>query len=190
MFLFWVLTFSSYLIGSLSSAILICRLCTLPDPRTVGSKNPGATNVARVGGKKIAVFVFLGDCVKGVIAVLLARFFVPESAWGWIGLAVVIGHLFPIFFQFKGGKGVSTGAGVLIMLCWPVGLMVMAVWLIIAAVFRYSSLAAVGAVIAGIVFTLHWMPVQLIPVLIMSTLILYKHRGNIQRLINGRESKL
>src|SRR5689334_17854922 len=133
----------AYLIGSISTAIVTCKIMRLPDPRDQGSGNPGATNVLRFGGKKAAIITLMGDMLKGVIPVLAAKWF----GFNTVGLSLVafaafLGHLYPIFFRFQGGKGVATAFGCFIALSWPLGLLLAATWLIIAILFRYSSLAA------------------------------------------------
>ncbi len=129
-FLMWLIM--AYLTGSLLFAVIICRLLKLPYPRTVGSKNAGATNAARMGGKKLAAAVFIGDFLKGFSIVMISRYFLPDFFWGWIGLFSVIGHIFPVYFNFRGGKGVSTAAGVLMGLSGMLGGVVIASWIIIA----------------------------------------------------------
>ncbi len=181
-----------YLMGSLSSAIIVCKLMGLPDPRTEGSGNPGTTNVLRIGGKKAAIITLIGDVLKGTIPVLIASF-LPISAMSvsFVLFAAFLGHLYPIFFGFKGGKGVATAFGGLIALSWPVGLCVLATWIIIAAIFRYSSLAAVTAAVLAPVYAWAlggkaWMPAMIL----MAILLLWRHRENIKRLSNTSESKI
>ena len=186
-----ILVGGAYLLGSLSAAIITCRLMGLPDPRTQGSHNPGATNVLRYGGKKVAVITLLGDCVKGVIPVLLAHaFHVAPLVVALTGLAAFLGHLYPVFFQFKGGKGVATALGILLALAWPVGLAVLITWLVMAQVFKISSLSALTAAVLC-PFYMWWLQPQrefLVLAIIMSILLIWRHRSNIQRLLSGNES--
>ncbi len=143
----------AYLIGSISTAIVTCKLMGLPDPRKQGSGNPGATNVLRFGGKKAAIITLIGDMVKGVLPVLLAKWYgLDTMGLGLVAFAVFFGHLFPIFFRFQGGKGVATAFGCLIALSWPLGVSLGITWLIIAMVFRYSSLAAILAALLAPVY--------------------------------------
>jgi len=181
----------AYVCGSLSSAIIVSRIFGLPDPRTDGSGNPGATNVLRLGDKKLAILVLFGDVIKGIVPIFIARFFLSTHLIGWIGLAAILGHIFPVFFQFKGGKGVATALGVLLALSLPVGLSVLATWIFIAAVSRYSSLAAIIATLVAPVYTIllanrfyFW------PVVVISLLVLWRHQDNIKRLIAGTEMKI
>lgn len=182
----------AYLFGSLSSAIIFSRLFKLPDPRTQGSRNPGTTNILRIAGKKMAILVLLGDMLKGVIPVALAsdlRF--STFAVSWIGLAAIFGHLFPIFFQFRGGKGVATAAGVLLAFSLPLGFAVMATWILVAFIFRYSSLAALTATITAPLYNL-WLGHHEaeFAILLLSLLIILRHRENIYRLLKGTETKI
>ena len=145
MFINSLLILGAYLLGSLSGAIIICKVLGLPDPRTQGSGNPGATNILRQNGKKQAIITLLVDVFKGVIAVLVAKLIISDEAiLASVGVAVFLGHLYPIFFHFRGGKGVATAFGVLMMLAWPVSLAALATWFVMAALFRYSSLAAIS----------------------------------------------
>ena len=183
----------AYLVGSLSSAIIICRVLELPDPRTQGSHNPGATNVLRIGGKKAAVLTLLGDVLKSAVVVVLANIFgVSGFALGLVGCAAFVGHIFPLFFKFQGGKGVATAFGVVLALSWSAGLLAAATWLVIAVVFRYSSFAAIIAAVLAplylIIFSQQYGCV--IPVIIMCLLLLWRHLPNIQRLRAGTESKI
>lgn len=187
----------AYLIGSVSFAVLMSRAFGLADPRTYGSGNPGATNVLRSGKKAAAALTLLGDAAKGWLAVFLAIRFAPHDADGLmlvalVALAVFLGHVFPVFLKFKGGKGVATALGVLLALNGWMGLAVLATWLLVAVVFRYSSLAALVAAIAAPVFA---MLIQLRPELVMTTaimsmLLIWRHKGNIQNLMTGKESKI
>ena len=190
-------TVAAYLIGSLSFAVIISRVMGLSDPRTYGSGNPGATNVLRSGNKTAAVLTLLLDGLKGYLPVLLvaqfgARFGLDEGSMAVVGLTAFLGHLWPVFFGFKGGKGVATAAGVLFGLNPWLGLATLGTWIIIAAFFRYSSLAAiVAAVFAPFYQLLIWGggPTA-ITVTVIGLLLVWRHAGNIQKLLNGTESKL
>lgn len=185
--------FASYLIGSVSSAIIVCRLMGLPDPRTQGSRNPGATNVLRIGGKKAAIITLLGDFLKGVIPVLIAKSLgFDATALALIAFAAFIGHLFPIFFRFEGGKGVATAIGCLLALNWPTGLCWMATWAVVALCFRYSSLSSLTASLLAPVYiwfftgNLIWTAT----IALMSLILIIRHRSNIAKLMRGEESKI
>jgi len=192
-----LLLVAGYLVGSLSFAVIVSRLMGLPDPHTYGSGNPGATNVLRSGSKKAAILTLLGDALKGLAVVLFA------SAWGkdsgsqeWVpalaGLAAFIGHLFPVYFGFKGGKGVATAAGVLFGVSAWTGLSVLAVWGITFAATRISSVGALAAAAAAPVAT--WIfgrsPAITACTLVMAVLLIWRHRENIKRLRSGNERKI
>lgn len=188
-----LLALAAYLVGSISAAVIVCRLLGLPDPRTQGSRNPGATNVLRFGGKKAAAIVLVGDTLKGLLPVLIARaLHVDDNVLAAVGLAALLGHLYPLFFGFQGGKGVATAFGVLLGIAWPVALAAVATWLMVAKVFRISSLAALMAAVLTPLFL--WLDHVQQPILIMSwvmtLLLLWRHRGNIQRLITGEEGRI
>ena len=179
----------AYLLGSVSFAIVVSRLLRLPDPRSYGSKNPGATNVLRTGSKAAAILTLVGDAAKGGVAVWLASYFTDQLAA--VGLAAFLGHLYPVFHRFQGGKGVATAAGVLLALDWRIGVGTIATWLIIALFLRYSSLAAlVAAVFAPLAtaFLLGWQSAMLVAV--MSAFLVWRHKGNISRLLAGTEPRL
>ena len=187
----------AYLLGSLSFAVIVSKAMHLDDPRSYGSGNPGATNVLRSGNKAAAIFTLLLDALKGVVAVLIARFLAERLGYGdgvvaLAGLASFLGHLYPVFFRFQGGKGVATAAGVLLALNPWVGLASLGTWLAIAIVTRYSSLAAlVTALLAPVyVYLLHGDPQIVVAVAVMSVLLIWRHRANITKLLNGTESKL
>ena len=190
-------TLAAYLIGSLSFAVIVSRLMGLNDPRTYGSGNPGATNVLRSGNKAAAVLTLLLDALKGFVPVLLVKEFgapygLDEGTLALVAIAAFLGHLWPVFFRFKGGKGVATAAGVLLGLNPWLGLATLATWIIIAAFTRYSSLAAlVAAVFAPFYQVLIWGggPIA-VAVFVMGALLVWRHRANIQKLLNGTESKL
>jgi acyl phosphate:glycerol-3-phosphate acyltransferase len=181
----------AYLIGSISFAIVVSKLMRLPDPRSYGSKNPGATNVLRSGSKVAAVSTLLGDALKGCVAVWLAQVYVPEAA-PYAGLAAFLGHLFPVFHAFQGGKGVATAAGVLFGIDWRLGLGTLATWIIIAAFVRYSSLAALCAAVFAPFFTalLLGFGAYFMCVAIMAALLVWRHKENIARLLAGTESRI
>jgi glycerol-3-phosphate acyltransferase PlsY len=182
---------AAYLLGSISFAILVSRVLRLPDPRSYGSGNPGATNVLRTGKKLAAVLTLAGDAGKGWLAVWLALLYAPDAA-PLAGLAVFLGHLFPVFHRFVGGKGVATAAGVLFGLDWRIGLGTVATWLIIVAFFRYSSLAALVAAAFAPFFTalLLGFDAEAACVLVISALLVWRHQENIARLIAGTETRI
>jgi glycerol-3-phosphate acyltransferase PlsY len=182
---------AAYLLGSISFAIVVSRLFALPDPRSYGSRNPGATNVLRTGKKAAAVLTLIGDGGKGWLAVFVASIYAP-GAVALAALAVFLGHLFPVFHRFQGGKGVATAAGVLLGLDWRIGLGTIATWAIVLAFFRYSSLAALVSVVFAIVFTalFYGLGVEAACVLAMSMLLVWRHRENIGRLLRGEESRV
>lgn len=183
----------AYLLGSVSSAILVCRLMGLPDPRTQGSNNPGATNVLRIGGKKAAAITLIGDSLKGVLPMLVAHLLGAGPALlAGVGLAAFLGHLYPILFGFRGGKGVATALGVQIGLYWPIGLTVAAIWLIVAKVLKISSLSAlVSMTLAPLILWFFWPEKALLGMqLIISGLLIWRHRSNIRNLVAGTEGRL
>jgi len=181
----------AYLVGSISSAIIICKFKNLPDPRNVGSHNPGATNVLRNTNKVIAAFVLFFDVVKGAIPVWSAYFLGIEPIYiGFIGVAACLGHMFPVFFGFKGGKAVATAFGVLLPLGFTLGGLLICTWLIVAKLTHYSSLAAIVTVSLAPFYTLLIKPAYVFPVLMLSALIVFRHKDNIQRLLKGTESKI
>lgn len=189
MIILWMLF--AYLIGSISTAVLYCRFTGLSDPRKEGSGNPGATNVLRLGGKKAAIIVLLGDVLKGIIPVGLASIAGLEAfALGIVALAAVIGHIFPFFFRFKGGKGVATAFGCLLVLSWPLAILLLLTWLIVAFVWKYSSLAAIVTVSLAPFYNLFFFDASTFPIILISALLLWRHRENIQRLLDGTESKI
>lgn len=189
----FVLPLGAYLLGSLASAVIVSRLMGLPDPRTIGSGNPGATNVLRTGNKLAALATLIGDLLKGLIPVLIARALdASEFVIALTAMAAFIGHLFPVFFQFKGGKGVATALGVLLGISPWLGLGALAVWLLVAFSLRYSSLAALTAALAApiIAWWLGFGTPTLVAVVVMSLLLIWRHAGNIQRLLQGKESRI
>ncbi|MDB5957020.1 glycerol-3-phosphate 1-O-acyltransferase PlsY [Ramlibacter sp.] len=193
---------AAYLLGSLAFAVIVSRVMGLSDPRTFGSKNPGATNVLRSGSKAAAVVTLLFDALKGFLPVLLVRLLGPryglqDGTLAMVGLAAFLGHLYPVFFRFQGGKGVATFIGVVFGVHWILGLATGATWLIIAFFFRYSSLASLlSAVFAPVYYLLGdhvtWYaeaPVTM-ALFAMALLLAWRHRANIQRLLQGKESRL
>ncbi|MHB8471326.1 MAG: glycerol-3-phosphate 1-O-acyltransferase PlsY [Gammaproteobacteria bacterium] len=183
----------AYFLGSISSAILIARLLGLSDPRSQGSGNPGATNMLRVGGKGAAVVTLLGDMLKGVLVVLLARALGgSEVAIAGAAIAAFLGHLYPVFFGFKGGKGVATLFGTLLGLNWLVGVLVLGTWLLVAFLFRYSSLAALiaSALAPAYLAWLQPVPAFIIAACAMVALLFWRHRSNIAKLRAGTEGKI
>lgn len=185
----------AYLIGSLSFAVLVSRAFGLPDPRSYGSGNPGATNVMRTGKKAAAVLTLLGDGAKGWFAVFLAQQLAPAWGAGDLGiatsaLAVFIGHIYPVFFSFKGGKGVATAAGILLALNIWLGLAVVATWLLTFALSRYSSLSALlASALAPLYAAIFLSKIYVGMVIVLSGLLIWRHRANIQKLLQGKESR-
>ncbi len=188
---------AAYLIGSLSFAVIVSRVFGLADPRTYGSKNPGATNVLRSGHRAAAVLTLAFDALKGYVPVWLALLLAPRFGFGewtigFVGLAAFVGHLWPVFFRFEGGKGVATAAGVLMAFNPWLGLATLATWAIMAVFFRYSSLASItAALFAPFYQLLIWEPSPLaFAIAVMSLLLVWRHSGNIRKLLAGTESKL
>ncbi|MDQ3186926.1 MAG: glycerol-3-phosphate 1-O-acyltransferase PlsY [Pseudomonadota bacterium] len=188
--------FLSYLLGSISFGVLASWIFHLPDPRTYGSKNPGATNVLRSGKKAAAVLTLLGDAGKGLVAVTLAQHFMPALGLGnkevaAVALAVFLGHLFPVFLRFKGGKGVATAVGVLLGFNIWMGLLAIAIWIMVAAIWRISSLAALVAAAFAPVYAVFFVGFEAstLVVLIMSLLLIWRHKSNIVSLIAGQETR-
>ena len=193
---------AAYLIGSLSFAVIVSRLMGLNDPRSYGSKNPGATNVLRSGNKAAAVVTLVLDALKGWLPVVLVKWFGADYGLGGgtvaaVGLAAFLGHLYPVFFKFKGGKGVATAAGVLIGVSWVLGLATLATWLIVAYFSRYSSLASLAAAVFSPLYYLFgdravwYVDKRIVMMLVLiSALLIYRHRENINKLLKGTESRL
>ncbi|MGM0554399.1 MAG: glycerol-3-phosphate 1-O-acyltransferase PlsY [Pseudomonadota bacterium] len=184
----------AYLLGSLSTAILVSKVMGLPDPRTTGSGNPGATNVLRTGGKKAAILTLLGDVAKGWLPVFVVLQLDLVSGWavGLVGLAAFLGHLYPTFYQFRGGKGVATALGVILALHPLTAALTVLTWLLVAAIGRYSSLAAlVAAALAPIYLVLFGIdPWIVTAVAAMAVLLFIRHDSNIRRLMRGEEPKI
>ena len=193
LYLPFILVIMAYLLGSVSSAILTCKLMGIPDPRTVGSKNPGATNVLRYGGKKAAFFTLLGDILKGLIPVLVAKLLDMDTTWiTLIGIAALLGHVYPVYFNFRGGKGVATAIGLYVGINWIAGLLIIATWLFTAKVLKISSFAAlIATLLAPLYFYLvtHDIAISL-GMLFITVLIYWRHRSNIQKMLSGTETKI
>ncbi|WP_186064307.1 glycerol-3-phosphate 1-O-acyltransferase PlsY [Burkholderia gladioli] len=191
-----IATIVAYLIGSVSFAVVVSALMGLADPRSYGSKNPGATNVLRSGNKKAAILTLLGDAFKGWLAVWLVRHFAigGEIGVALVAIAVFLGHLYPIFFRFQGGKGVATAAGVLLAIAPALGIATLLSWLVIAFCFRYSSFAALVAAVFAPIFDVWLFGTRDNPVawavLAMSMLLIWRHRANISKLLKGQESRI
>ena len=188
---------AAYLIGSLSFAVIVSKFYGMADPRSYGSGNPGATNVLRSGKKKAAALTLLGDALKGLVAVLLARALqdklgLSDATIAAVAVAVLVGHMWPVFFGFKGGKGVATALGVLLALSWPVALICALVWLVMAFGFKVSSLAALAATLVSPVAAYFLMPhgSWVAATLIIALLVLYRHQSNIKNLLGGKEGKI
>ncbi|MBL8516443.1 MAG: glycerol-3-phosphate 1-O-acyltransferase PlsY [Betaproteobacteria bacterium] len=186
-----------YFIGAIPFAVVVSRAMRLPDPRTYGSSNPGATNVLRSGSKVAAILTLLGDAVKGWVAVVLAQHFAPQfgldaTTLALVGLAAFLGHLFPVWLGFKGGKGVATAAGVLIAFNGWLGLATIGVWLAVVALSRYSSLGALVAAVFAPIGAGYFLGsgIALVVVILMSALLIWRHAANIRKLANGEESRI
>lgn len=191
----------AYLIGSISFAVVVSKCMRLPDPHSYGSGNPGATNVLRTGNKLAAVLTLVGDALKGYLAVMLARILLGDTSltstlnsWLLCGvvIAVFLGHLFPIFHGFKGGKGVATACGILFGINWILGIATLSTWVIVATFMRYSSLAALAAAVFGpiyFVFLFGFQPMA-IALAFICALLIWRHRSNIRNLMNGTESRI
>lgn len=192
---------AAYLIGSISFAVVVSKCMRLPDPHSYGSGNPGATNVLRTGNKLAAVLTLLGDALKGYLAVMFGRVLLGDeslsatlNSWLLCGVvvAVFLGHLFPVFHGFKGGKGVATACGILFGINWILGLATLGTWIIVATFMRYSSLAALAAAVFGpiyFVFLFGFQP-MVIALLVVCLLLIWRHRTNITNLMNGTESRI
>lgn len=183
----------AYLIGSISSAVLIARVLGMPDPRTVGSGNPGATNILRQGRKAAAAGTLLGDIVKGCVPVVIARLLTEDpTILALVAAAAFLGHLYPLFFQFKGGKGVATALGVYLALSPWMSLALVLTWLATAVIFRYASLAAILTAAISPLYAWYFLPgtAFLALTLFIALMLVWRHRGNIKRLLGGREDRI
>jgi glycerol-3-phosphate acyltransferase PlsY len=191
-----LLILGSYFIGSISFAVVVSKVMRLPDPHSYGSGNPGATNVLRTGNKLAALLTLLGDAAKGYIAIGLARALVGVEVDSWVlplaAIAAFIGHLFPVFHGFKGGKGVATALGILLAINWVLGLTTLSTWLIVAVFMRYSSLAALIAALFAPLYFIFLFGIQPMAAAVaaMSALLIWRHKGNIEKLLNGTEGKI
>ncbi|HZJ95818.1 MAG TPA: glycerol-3-phosphate 1-O-acyltransferase PlsY [Thiopseudomonas sp.] len=186
--MFEFLLLCAYLIGSFSFAIVLSRYYGNSDPRVQGSGNPGATNMLRVAGKRLAILTLVGDLSKGLLPVLIAhKLGLATQQQAWIGLLAVIGHLYPVYFNFRGGKGVATTAGVLLGLYPPAALLSIAVWLLTFALTRISSLAALASVPLCLPLLAWQQPQALLPMSVLSLLLVWRHRGNLKDLLAGKE---
>jgi glycerol-3-phosphate acyltransferase PlsY len=188
----WLFIPVAYLIGSISSAIIVCRLMGLPDPREQGSGNPGATNVMRIGGKKAAIITLLGDLVKGLLPVYAAKLYgVPVELLAATGLAAFMGHLYPVFFKFEGGKGVATSIGVLLGFSWLLGFAFIGTWL---AVYKLGKISSLSALVASVLSPIYaWFIFGDVTFLVgaslmMTVLLVWRHQSNIQKLLAGAEN--
>ena len=183
----------AYLVGSVSSGIIVSQIFNLPDPRTIGSKNPGATNVMRSGNKKAAIFTLLGDLLKAILVLTIAEYLgFNDLIIVCVALAVLIGHIYPIFYKFQGGKGVATAIGILIALNFKLALIVASIWLLVFGIWRYSSLAAIVAAISApiiAIFILRDQSLNCIAFTLITIIILIKHQANIKKLLSGTELK-
>jgi glycerol-3-phosphate acyltransferase PlsY len=198
----WLAVLAAYLVGSLSFAVIVSRAMGLNDPRTFGSKNPGATNVLRSGSKAAAIITLLLDAFKGWLPVMLVKWFgaaygMAEGTMAMVGLAAFLGHLFPVFFRFEGGKGVATALGVLLATSWILGLSIGVTWLVVAYLSRYSSLSSLAAALLAPVYYIFgngvvWVMNRnvMFALVVMSGLLMWRHAENITRLLKGTESKL
>lgn len=181
----------AYLLGSVSSAIIVCKMLGLPDPRTTGSNNPGATNVLRISNKMTAATVLFFDILKGTVPVWGAYFLQIEPLYlGIIGVSACLGHMYPVFFKFQGGKAVATALGTLLPIGIGLGLLLIATWIFVAKLTKYSSLAAIVTVSLAPLYVFLIKPIYVYPTLMLSTLIILRHRENIVRLLKGTENKI
>jgi glycerol-3-phosphate acyltransferase PlsY len=182
---------AAYILGSLSSAIILSKLMGFTDPRSDGSNNPGATNVLRIAGKKAAFLTLAGDSLKGLIPILIAQWLTTsEFVVALTGLCAFLGHCYPLFFRFKGGKGVATSMAVSVGFNWMIGLAIIAIWLLFAKVFKISSLAAIVA-FSALPLLVYWTGSTILVTLVfclISSILIWRHRSNIQRLLGGTET--
>ena len=183
----------AYLVGSVSSGIIVSQIFNLPDPRTIGSKNPGATNVMRSGNKKAAIFTLLGDLLKAIFVLAIAEYLgFNDLIIVCVALAVLIGHIYPIFYKFQCGKGVATAIGILFALNFKLALIVASIWLLVFGIWRYSSLAAIVAAISApiiAIFILRDQSLYCIAFTLITIIILFNHQANIRKLLSGTELK-
>lgn len=187
--IYFVYALTAYLLGSVSTAIITCKLMRLEDPRSVGSNNPGATNVLRTGGKKAAIITLLGDMLKGLLPILVVQQLSPDAmALAITGVSAFLGHLYPVYYRFKGGKGVATFYGVLLGANWMIGLIALAVWGLTMLAFRVSGLSALVSATSApfIVWYLDGSEVLIIAVSFMATLLIWRHRSNIKQMLGEK----
>lgn len=191
-FLFIIMIIVSYLLGSINSAVMLAKIMGLPSPYTVGSGNPGATNMMRIGGKKAAALTLFFDALKGLIPVVIANMLgLSVFEIGVVALAAIIGHMYPLYFGFRGGKGVATLIGVMLGFNLWVGLIFIALWLVVAKLSKISSLSALTALLLTTLFIMFsYGFIDALPFTLMTILIFYRHHANIQRILNGTESKI
>jgi glycerol-3-phosphate acyltransferase PlsY len=188
-----LLILGGYLFGSISAAIVVCKLMGLPDPRSEGSRNPGTTNVLRIGGKQAAILTLAGDMLKGLMPVLIARaLHAGPEIQAATALAAFLGHLYPVFFGFQGGKGVATALGVFLGLHWPAGLAVSGIWIVMALLFRISSLSALTAMLLAPLVFWYLQPEMafVYATIIITVMLFWRHRTNIRDLLSGKEGRI
>lgn len=184
-----IVLFAAYLLGSVSSAIIVCRMMGLADPRDTGSHNPGATNVLRIGGRKAAILTFSGDILKGIIPVLIAKYYDFSTLWlSAVVVAAFLGHCLPIFFSFNGGKGVATAFGAVTTMNWQIGLILLLTWALVFFIFRISSLAGISSALILPASTWYLSSESFLPMTIMALLMIWRHQNNIKNLLSGKES--
>ena len=184
-----IVLLTAYLLGSVSSAIIVCRMMGLSDPRDIGSHNPGATNVLRIGGRKAAILTFSGDILKGIIPVLIAKYYDFSTLWlSAVVVAAFLGHCLPIFFSFNGGKGVATAFGAVTTMNWQIGLILLLTWALIFFIFRISSLAGLSSALVLPASTWYLSAESFLPMTVMSLLMIWRHQDNIKNLLSGKES--
>lgn len=186
----WLLALAAYLLGSLSFAVLLARWSRTVDPRLHGSGNPGATNMLRIAGRRLAALTLAGDLLKGLLPVVVAdQLGMPPQQQAWIGLSAVIGHLYPLYFRFRGGKGIATSAGMLLGLYWPAALLAIVIWLAVFSLTRISSLAALVATPMALLLLIGQQATLALPSLLLLLLIIWRHRSNLLNLARGRERR-
>ncbi len=184
-----IVLLAAYLFGSVSSAIIVCRMMGLSDPRDLGSHNPGATNVLRIGGRKAAILTFSGDILKGIFPILIAKYYDFSTLWlSAVVVAAFLGHCLPIFFSFNGGKGVATAFGAVTTMNWQIGLLLLLTWALIFFIFRISSLAGLSSALVLPASSWYLSAESLMPMTIMSLLMIWRHQDNIKNLLSGKES--
>lgn len=191
--IYLIYALAAYLLGSISTAIITCKLMGLKDPRRVGSNNPGATNVLRHGGKKAAIITLLGDMLKGLLPVLIVSHLDPAAeAVSITGLSAFLGHIYPVYYRFKGGKGVATFYGVLLGINWMAGIAALVVWLLVAFVFKMSALSALVSALASpfIVWYITNTNILIVTTMLMTLVLYWRHRSNISNMLAGKEHRI